>query len=417
MSRGQVRSIEEVVAARLCSGCGTCAYLSPDRLTMSDVPRAGRRPLPVTPLAPPAGGDVLAACPGHRLAHPEGALEGAPLRGEWGPVLAVYECWATDPLVRHRGSSGGVVTAIASHAIRSGRAVGSLQVRARRDDPTRNETVLNRTPEEVVASTGSRYAPASPCERLDLVENAGGPVVVVGKPCDIAGVRAAEELVEPLRRNVALTIGIFCAGTPTTAGTLEVLRRLGVAPEDARRVDYRGEGWPGRFRVVTRSGETRSCSYEESWGTTLQKHRQWRCMICPDHTGEFADLAVGDPWYRPPSEEQDGRSLVVVRSEAGRAALLRAMADGAVQGHEVPPERLRQAQPNLERTRGAVRGRVLAMRLAGMPVPRYRGLPSARLWWSLTPRAKVSSVVGTWRRIRRRRLREPETPPHPARLP
>lgn len=401
-------TIQDVVASHLCTGCGTCAFLAPEALTMVDVPEVGRRPLPIVGVTGPVTGDAVAACPGRALSHDPAAVRDAPFHGAWGPVLDLYECWATDPAVRHRGSSGGVVTALAAHAVTSGAAVGALQVRARPDDPLRNETVLNRSYEDIVSAAGSRYSPGSPGERLDLVESAEGPCVVVGKPCDVASVRSAADSRRALADKIAFTIGIFCAGTPSTRATEKVIGQLGVEPDDVERLDYRGEGWPGRFRIRTTDGAARSLSYEESWGGTLTHHRQWRCMICPDHTGEFADLSVGDPWYRAVRDGEPGRSLVVVRTEAGRRALLAALRDGAIEGGPLPLERLPESQPSLANTRGAVWARVMTLRLAGLPAPEYRGMRSFRLWLRLGTRAKVSSIGGTLRRIRVRRLREPE---------
>lgn len=408
MTRRDLSSIDGIVDAHLCTGCGTCAALRPDALRMVDIPTVGRRPLPIVGISSGVSGEAAAVCPGARLEHAPGALDHAPFKGEWGPILALYECWSTDPVVRHRGSSGGVVSALAAHSVTSGRTVGALQVRARKDQPLQNETVLNATYDEIVDATGSRYAPASPGERLDLVESARGPCVVVGKPCDIAGIQRAAELRPHLAEKIGLTIGIFCAGTPSARATEQAIRQLQVNPADVTKLDYRGEGWPGRFRIQTLQGEQRSLSYEESWGQILNKHRQWRCMICPDHTGEFADLAVGDPWYRKLREGEAGRSLVVVRTERGRAALLAALADGAVAGHALPLHRLPESQPSLASTRGAVWGRVLTLRLARVSAPTYRGMPAVRLWLKLPLRRKISSVGGTLRRIRIRRLRQPE---------
>lgn len=414
MSRG-LRSVQDVVDAHLCTGCGACAYVEPDALRMVDVVETGRRPLPIVGVNGAAGaavnGAALAVCPGAGLRHERGSLDGAPFGGEWGPVLELYECWATDPEVRHRGSSGGVVTALAAHMVTSGAAVGVLQVQARADAPLLNEAVLNRSYEAIVSAAGSRYAPASPCERLDLVESAEGPSVVVGKPCDIAATARAARLRPALAANVALTIGIFCAGTPSTRGTEEVVRRLGVEPADVERLDYRGEGWPGRFRVRTKDGRQPSFSYEESWGA-LTKHRQWRCLICPDHTGEFADVSIGDPWYRTVRDGEPGRSLVVVRTPAGRAAVQAALLAGAIEGGPIPLERLPQSQASLQNTQRSVWGRVIAMRLSGLAAPRYAGMRSLRLWLRLPSRAKASSTVGTMRRVRRRRLRLPESRQH-----
>lgn len=399
-------SIDAVVDAHLCTGCGACAYLRPDALRMTGVDRVGLRPLPIVGITSGVAGDALAACPGRSLEHDPASLEGAPFAGEWGPILGLYECWATDPEVRHRGSSGGVVSALAAHAVTSGAAVGALQVQARSDAPLLNETRLNHTYAEIVSAAGSRYSPASPCERLDLVEAAEGPCVVVGKPCDIAAARAVADRRPELAEKVGLTIGIFCAGTPSTAATADLVQDLGIDPADVERLDYRGEGWPGEFRLRTRAGQTRSLSYAESWGS-LTKKRQWRCMICPDHTGEFADLSVGDPWYRR-TEDQDGRSLVVVRTERGRAALLRAIADKAVEGGPLPLDKLPASQPSLESTRGALWGRLVTLRLARLATPTYRRIPTFRLWRGLGLKQKVSSFAGTLRRIKVRTLRRPE---------
>lgn len=402
------KTIEDVVESHLCTGCGTCAYLAPETFTMVDVPDVGRRPLPIVGVTGGENPDAVAACPGRALGHDPVTLRDAPFGGAWGPVLALYECWSTDADVRYRGSSGGVATALSAHAVTSGAAVGALQVRARADDPLRNETVLNRTYDDIVTAAGSRYAPASPGERLDLVEAADGPCVIVGKPCDIASIRSAAERRPALAAHVGLTIGIFCAGTPSTRATEQVIRQLGVDPDDVAQVDYRGEGWPGRFRIRTTSGDAASMSYAESWGGTLTHQRQWRCMICPDHTGEFADLSVGDPWYRKVGDGEPGRSLVVIRTEAGREALQAALRDGALDGGPLRLERLPESQPSLSNTRGAVWARVWTMRLARLSAPDYRGMPSFRLWLRLGLRAKISSIGGTLRRIKVRRLREPE---------
>lgn len=406
------RSIPEVVASHLCTGCGACAHVAGDVLTMHDVRDVGRRPLPIASVNGSANrslrGDPLAVCPGRRLEHGPGALEGAPLNGEWGPVLALYECWSTDPDVRHRGSSGGVATALAAHAVTSRRASGALQVQADPQDPLRSTTVRNTTYATITAATGSRYAPASPCERLDLVEEAEGRTLFVGKPCDVAAVRNVAALRPALAERLDITVAIFCAGTPSTAATEQLVQTLGTDLSDVVSVDYRGEGWPGNFRVQSGSGEVRSMTYAEAWNGTLTKNRQWRCLICPDHTGEFADLSVGDPWYREIGPDEPGRSLVVVRTEAGRAALLSALADGALDGGPIPLERLEQSQPSLAATRGAVWGRVLTMALMGLRVPRYRNVPAFRLWLRLPVRGKVTSIAGTWRRARRRGLHRPE---------
>lgn len=402
------RSIQEVVDGHLCSGCGVCAYLEPDRYAMAEVESVGRRPLPIAQVnGAPVAGAALAACPGHGLAHGVGALEEAPESGEWGPVLEVYECWATDEELRFRGSSGGVVSALAAHALAVGSAVGALQTRASAGDPLRNETSLSRTREDVLAAAGSRYAPASPCEALGLVEHADGPCVVVGKPCDISATRSAADSRAELAAKVGLTVGIFCAGTPSTRATEDLVRRLGGDPGDVARLDYRGRGWPGLFRARSSDGGEVSTTYADAWAE-LSRRRQWRCMVCPDHSGQFADLSVGDPWYREPQPGEPGRSLLVVRTERGRDAVRAAFRDGALEGAQIDPALITRSQASLSAAQRSVWGRVVAMRLAGLVAPSYRRMRTFDAWRRLGWRARAASVGETLRRIRTRRLRATE---------
>ena len=440
------RTVYDVATNKLCTGCGVCAYLAPDEVRMADVLDYGRRPLPVIPVQPtrasretspgPTAGPTpadrrapvdrpgpttgtgaaaaLKCCPGVRLEHETSAPapgEIPELRAAWGPVRAIWEGYAADPEIRFAGSSGGVATALAAYCLEQEGMAGALHIGARADVPYLNETRLSRDRTALLAGAGSRYAPASPCDRLDLIESAEAPCVFIGKPCDVAAVRMARRVRPELDARVGLTIAVFCAGTPTTRGTLEMLERLGTSdPDRVASVHYRGNGWPGRARarlVDDPPGQERSLTYEQSWGEILQKHRQWRCYLCADHTGEFADVAVGDPWYRPTGDDP-GRSLVLARTERGVRLVEAAIAAGALVLEPVAARVLPDSQPNLLRARGAVWGRLVSLRMAGLMTPRLRHLPMAGMWWrALSTREKLQSTAGTLRRIRRKRLRTP----------
>jgi coenzyme F420 hydrogenase subunit beta len=379
---------------------------------MVDVPDQGRRPLVLHVNGQPADTSAaLACCSGVGYGHDGSPAAGAvpELAAGWGPVLEVWEGHASDSEVRFAGSSGGVATALALHAIEAEGFSGVLHIAARDDVPYLNKTVYSTTRAQLVGATGSRYAPASPCERLDLVEAAPTASVLIGKPCDIGGAALARARRPSLDAKLGLTIAIFCAGTPTTRGTLEMVRAAGVTDaQDVTGVRYRGNGWPGQAEVrwfSDQAEELRSLTYGQSWGEILQKHRQWRCHVCADHTGEMADVAVGDPWYRPTGGDP-GRSLVLVRTERGRAIVSRALEAGALTLERVDASTLPASQMNLLRTRGSVWGRSLALRAALLPAPRFRGMPTFRFWWrELTLRGKAQSTLGTLVRIRRKHLR------------
>ena len=410
----RVRSIDDVVRRQMCLGCGACAYVSPDEIRMADVPELGRRPV----LAPSFGADprsreALRVCPGAELAHPPEVTRGRAylheLMAGWGPVIALWEGFATDPEIRFRGSSGGAATALALYCLERGGMHGVLHTAPRKDAPYLLETVLSHDRAGLLAGVGSRYAPASPCDGLQRIEEAAGPCVFVGKPCDAAGAARAASLRPALAKRLGVRIALFCAGTPSTNGTLEMLRKMGINDLAAvRSVRYRGHGWPGRATVrFERDGAVQeaSLSYGESWGDILQRHRPWRCYVCADHTGEFADIAVGDPWYREIPAADAGQSLVLARTERGRRIIEGAIAAGYLELKPAEAWVLPASQPNLLSTRGAIFARIWVSWLLGAAAPRYRGLPQLRFWLSqLSLKEKAQSIYGTVKRVFTRHL-------------
>lgn len=402
----KITTIQGVAESQLCCGCGVCEFAQPNEITMVDDLQVGRRPV----VRPDADTSLaLSCCPGVELGHPADPPEGADagLLDGWGPVLEVWEGHATDEEIRFSGSSGGVATALGLHGIVDGEASGVIHIRQRDDVPLLNESVMSSDRDGLLGGSGSRYAPASPCDALGRAVEAPQPVVFIGKPCDVAGAQRAQEHIPDLQGKLAITVAIFCAGAPSTAGSIEMLHALGIdEPTEVSEIRYRGNGWPGDAVVRTSHGTADySMSYAESWGRILQKHRPWRCRLCIDHTGEFADIAVGDPWYREIVPGEPGSSLVVVRTERGREFLAAAMRSGSVELRRVSPHLLPDSQPNLLSTRGSVWGRLAVSRVLGLPTPRYMNMPTFRHWVrELTLKKQVSSLGGTAKRVITRRL-------------
>jgi coenzyme F420 hydrogenase subunit beta len=322
----------------------------------------------------------------------------------WGPVLGVWEGYAADPQIRFEGSSGGVATALSLFAIERLGMYGALHVRSSPEVPYLNQTVLSTTRSELLMGAGSRYAPASPCDGLEQIESAPGSSVFVGKPCDVAAVDKAMQLRPQLQEKIGLTIAFFCAGTPSTLGTLEMLKRMGV--DDLSSVislRYRGRGWPGTATVEFWDNEEtieQQITYEQSWGEILQKYRQWRCYICPDHIGEFADIAVADAWHRPVSDNQPGLSVMIARTVRGKDVLEQAIHDGFIEAEVVSHEILPSCRPGQADYQGKLWARVQTLKAMSVPTPDYRGFVLFRLWTSeLSIKEKLRSIFSTIKRF------------------
>lgn len=408
----KLKNVQQVAEWRLCVGCGACASACPEgNVRLVDVVSEGIRPF-VDATGCKVCGTCLQACPGMGSAAEQGesnrdaADPGAKKR--WGHILEMWEGFAADPEIRFKGSSGGLCTALSLFCLENGVANGVLHVGADPEVPWKNRTFRSTCSEELILRTGSRYAPASPCDGLRRIEVASDRSVFIGKPCDVTGLRLVQGIKPVLDDKVALSIGFFCAGTPATQGTLDLFKTHGVDPASIRTFRYRGMGWPGMATVQFKDPGTSpfKLTYQESWGF-VNRYRPFRCYLCPDLTAEAADISVGDPWYREVGDDEPGRSLILVRTERGRAIWQKAIGKGYVTALRVGPNILYRSQENLLTKRQAIWGRLLAMKLMGIPIPKLDGYPLFENWMELTVKEKVKSVLGTVRRIVQRNYFKP----------
>ncbi len=413
--KGNRNVIDQVRSNRLCNGCGACAALLPEKITMHETEDENLRPKVKGNLCAKDNEKIKRHCPSLTL--PELPSATTPVDKAWGPIISVWEGYATDDAVRYQGSSGGVTTALALFGLEENKMHGVLHVRADEDDPTRNKTVLSQDKDSLLKGMGSRYSPASIGSGLRDVADAKGPCVIIGKPCDIAGANSATQAIPQLAENTGLTISIFCAGVPSHQGTTELLKylkpdltnELTSEKKTLSSLDYRGEGWPGMMRARWKSPKATiqtQTSYQHGWGELLQKHRQWRCHVCTDHTGEYADISIGDPWQNPISENEKGRSLIVARTQRGLAFLKACHSAGYITMKPQNSDILFQAQPNIFATKGAVWGRSLALKSLGLKAPPLTW-PSFWCWLQLPLRNKITSILGTYKRIVKRRYYRP----------
>lgn len=193
-----------------------------------------------------------------------------------------------------------------------------------------------------------------------------------------------------MREKVAFSISIFCGLNMSATGTRVLLRRQRVSAENVAQIKYRGAGWPGSLQVELRDGRTSTEPYLEYFDNHFMCYEMHRCNLCCDSFGELADISCGDAWlpeYK--SSDDQGTSVVIVRSERGREllssigsevlALDRLSIDKAVQTQRLA----------LVWKKEWLRAKVALCKLTGREVPTYEhDLPPARftgyLGWNYT---------------------------------
>ena len=393
-----MRKVSQVIQSGMCTGCGFCAGQS-GQMGMDG--QGFLRPVTYSE-------DLLSqgVCPGLHVAHHN---VHAPYHRLWGPLLRCDVGYANDPVVRLRGATGGLLTALLIHLLNSKRVDAVIQVGVSTDNPIRNHTYVHHHADDVLRCAGSRYSPSAPLSVVRSLLGNGMRYAIVGKPCDIAAMRALLADCDEYRTQFPYLLSFMCAGVPSEEGTNAILRQWGVTPDQLISFRYRGEGWPGLTKAITTTGTEHTMTYNESWGTILNRHLQARCKLCADGIGEAADIVCGDAWYAssngtPCFDEQAGRSLTIVRTEQGRQLLEQAVVAQAIVLEPDEPSKLQLIQPYQANRKQTAQVRRWAVMFMGGKVPQYRGYHLGRLLCTTPLKITLKAFIGSLARKLRGRI-------------
>lgn len=393
--------IEQVVQSGLCIGCGACTLLAPPGVVeMIEAENGFLEPeVRNEHLIKQIDAIFASVCPGQRV-------DGPSKRDSvtWGSIQQIAAGHATNPAVRFDASSGGVLTALCTQLLESGQVDAVITLGPNPDQPLRPIGRIARTCSELAETAGSRYCPSSPVALLAQLQP-GERAAFLGKPCDVAAVRQLARNNVSSAQQVQVTLSFFCAGIPSFEATDALVRKLGHEPDDVASFRYRGEGWPGRAASTDHTGETLTMSYEASWGGVLTTYRHERCKICPDASGELADIACGDAWhddgFGPKFDDAPGRSVVISRTTIGVDLVSKAEALGTISLEPYDAECLDIIQQyQVERKRSII-ARLIGRRLMGSPVPAFKKLGLLRASRSLEFKQFILNVRGSASRARR----------------
>lgn len=366
--------------------------------------RGFARPSEVAIVPDHAEQQIAAACPGAIV---------APWRADadpyWGPIEECATGHAAQDAVRFAGSSGGMLSALAIHALENGLVDGIVHVSADPSDPLRNVTRVSRTAAEVVGCAGSRYGPSPLLEAIGALLDSKERFLLIGKPCDVSAMRQLATMDGRVDERFPFMLSFFCGGMPSLFGTFAIIEDMGLDATALAAFRYRGDGWPGLATAVSKDGRRAQMSYARSWGDYLSGRVQYRCKICPDAVGGAADIACADAWYGgesgyPEFDERDGRSLVLSRTASGNSLLAMARSAGDVVCAPLPVAEIDLMQPSQARRKRMIVPRSLAARLLLQHQPVMRSLRLLTATSRSGPVEWMRNLAGSiWRIARGRR--------------
>lgn len=326
--------ITKVLKNDLCTGCGLCQSIIAGHKVEVKLNNEGYyRPIILDEVTRDEFKIFRKVCPALSIRKDK---ENAPINDAiWGEMYACYIGAATDDTIRDQASSGGAISAILIYLLESKMIDAVVHIGASTKQLYKNEVKISKTVHDIVKNANSRYSPSAPLIDILNILTESDRFAFVGKPCDVAALKQYSLINNIIDDKIKLFISFFCAGVPSLNATKSIVESFNLELSKIKSLHYRKDGWPGSFKVTDQNNNMYELTYNESWMKRLGPHIQFRCKICADGIGEFADITCADAWSDfdekgfPTFKNDTGRSLIIPRSKKGREIL----EDSIIKGH------------------------------------------------------------------------------------
>ena len=366
--------IKEIVKPGLCTACGTCVGVCPERCLSFD-------PVAETPAI---SGDCVdcgycvSVCPGKDIPIPE--LEKAIFgreresrEGYIGVHRSLKMGQSCDEEIRKKGASGGIISALLCHAFEAGIIDAAVVTAMDPKEPWIARPQLVTSAKGVIRAVQSKYILVPVNSVLTEIEERDlKRVAVVGLPCHMHGLRKLmlEPGLKELEGRIAFTIGIFCS-TNYSRKVVEhfITEFFKVSLDEVHSFQYRGGANNQEVILTTKDGR-RMKTTQANRIYLMTGHKKERCLVCADLYSDLADISVGDVFTLDDHKAIPNLSSIIVRSERGEEIL--ASAEKALKVRYV------DAQPDIfygnigfERKLHGAAYRIKERREFGWPVPDF----------------------------------------------
>ncbi len=377
-------NISGVVKNNLCTGCGICENICPTH-SISITSDNGLF-IPVvneSSCVKNKGCDkCLSVCPGHEL-----QLNGLSKElfndeeeinfdSGIGYYKSLFVGYSNNHDLRYHAASGGVTSQFLIWLLEKKYIDGAIVTQFVQDGNFLVKSFIATTAQEILQSKSSKYAPVSISGVLREIKSRAGKYIVVGLPCHLHGVRKAMNEFPGLKKKIIGLFGIYCSNGKSFHATEYIFKQQKIRLDQLSYLAYRDEGNLGH--IVARGEKKRQSNqllYKQEYRKYNKPLRSFfipkRCLLCPDHFAELADVSLGDIYLKPYSDDKVGINSIVVRNKVFDDLLLQAKEEGVLTLQNLDKESLKKSQKVLSYKKSRLATFFKVEKLRGRKIPNY----------------------------------------------
>ena len=291
----------------LCSGCGICVGIcSANALTMELNADGFYRPNRNNKCI--NCGLCNAICPFKKIATQPNNETVDTVFGSYHIIFAAY---SKDKTIRKASSTGGFIRTFLSYYANQ---FDGVIVLTETDNPLKPQVdCLDKSDDILNKITKSIYFHVEFSQAVKILKNKNGRFIIVGTPCQIAGIKNINTL---LKRDI-FTIELFCGALYSHNLMQKYFDLKGIKPT---KIDFRDKytGWHGySLQLLSNTNNITRTSCDDDEFYFAQRKRfctQEACLKCSYCYRGTADIQVGDFWGEKYQHDDIGTNLIISRS-------------------------------------------------------------------------------------------------------
>jgi len=252
-----------------------------------------------------------------------GFVANAPNRAESiGYYRKILLAQAVDEKLRDLSHSGGVVTALLMHAIKTGFIDSAITSEREKETPIMVRPLLSLVPDDLLSAVDCEYFSSSVAMAFGRAVHEYGKakIAFVGTPCQVRAIRKLEAWEHKIMNSLRIVIGLTCLWSFSFPKLTQFLKEsYGIEVSDILRIDM-----DGKYKVSLKNGKLIAVSIPE-----IRDHTLSVCRMCEDFTSELADISVGG------AHPLRDWSLVIIRTEIGEEIFEEAVKAGVIRTRKI----------------------------------------------------------------------------------
>lgn len=294
-----------------------------------------------------------------------------------GKHLKCYTGYSTNYDNRYHCASGGMLSQFLIFLLEKKYIDGAVVTAFDASKELLVSSYIAKTKDEVLRAKGSKYAPVTFNNTIrDIKKDKGKKFIIVGLPCHIHGFRKYEKLDKSFKKKIIGYFGLYCSGGRSFYLTEYVFNKLEIDKKGLSYFAYRDEGCLGSLVAKGISSTTLKPffvkeRFQQYYNTLRSFFVPRRCLFCPDHFAELADVSFGDIHVEPYLHDKVGINSLVLRNPQFLAWLHEAVEDGCMKIEPLDTETLLKSQKVIYQKKRRIATFMKLDKWRGRELPQY----------------------------------------------